>query len=78
MLVNCNLTSVIQRDRHGTSVTADVQKVHLRGIFPHTGIQENHGSDLDSDLPCCPSIFVQTVLSENSQNGSIQQDKCKF
>lgn len=68
----------MQRDWQGTSVAADVQKVHLRGIFPNTDIQENHGSDLDSDLSCCPSVFAQTILSKNSQNGNLQQDKGKF
>lgn len=37
-LVNCNLTSAVQCDWQGTSVTAGVQKVHLRGIFPNTDI----------------------------------------
>lgn len=55
-------------------LTADMQKGHLRGIFPYTDIEDNHGSD----LPYCPSIFVQTGLSENSQNGNFQQGKCSI
>lgn len=78
MLVNCSLTSVMLCDWQGTSGTAEGQKVDLRGFFSNPDIQENHESNLDSDLTRCPWVFAQPSLSESSQKGNLQQGKCMF